>query len=165
MAKSNKSSQIFSFCAIALGALGLIFWLFLAAASRTETVLGVTGKASATGMAMIFGGNAKVSLGGTTTTVEAFNFSFPLFIGFIAAIAGLVITILPLCGVKFKLFPIIALACFVVAALFCFLSKTCANTKSGYSLDEIKLGIGAILGGICFICAACASALPIVFKK
>ena len=167
MAKSNKSIQIFSFCAIALGALGLIFWLFLAGCSYSASAMGVKASSSAMGMAMIFGGDIKASAAGISTSAKAFEFSFLLFIGFIAAIAGLVITILPLCGVKAKLFPVIALACFVVAALFCFLTKTACNPVDGGrdALKEFNLGIGAILGGICFIGAACTSALPVVLKK
>lgn len=162
-----KKEQIFSICTIALAALGLIFWLFLAGCSYKTSVMGVKAESSAMGMAMIFGGDIKVSIAGASETTKAFDFSFLLFIGFIAAIAGLVITILPLCGIKVKLFPVIALACFVVAALFCFLTKTACNPVDGGrdALKEYSLGIGAILGGICFIGAGVTSALPLVLKK
>lgn len=155
-----KKSKIFSICTICAAALGLIFWLFLSGASRSESGASV----KATGMAIIFGGKASASYGGMSMDIDAFKFSFVLFIGFIAAIAGIVMAVLNLVGKQNKIFTIIAICCFVVAALFCFLTKTCAVVKEGGSLDELNLGIGAILGGILFIGAAVTSTLPICIK-
>ena len=100
------------------------------------------------------------------TKVEIFKFSFLLFLGFIFAIAGLVITILPMAGVKCKLFPIIAICCFVVAAVFAFLTKTCCVLGDGSmgAGKGVDLGVGAIIGGILYILAGATSALPIVMK-
>ena len=110
----------------------------------------------------MFGKTTKV-LG---SEVVVLKFSFLLFLGFIFAIAGIVITILPMVGVKFKLFPIIALACFVVAALFAFLSKACCIDGGGNmgAGDAYKLAVGAIIAGILYSCAAVTSALPVVLK-
>ena len=153
-----KKAQLFSFCTIALAALGLILYMVLDAV-----------KDYATGAQVIFGAkslDAVVLTGGL-------KFSFLLFLGFVFAIAGIVITILPLAGVKCKLFPVIALALFVAAAIFAFLSVSCAvvyvegfgKTSTSMGIDNGKLGVGAIIAGICYILAACTSALPIVLKK
>lgn len=147
-----KKSQLFSFCTIFLAALGIILYMFCPAIK--------SGDVTCTGLQVMFGKSAKV-LG---TTITYLKFSFLLFLGFIFAIAGLVITILPLCGVKSKLFPIIALACFVVAALFAFLSSACAQLGDAYSIFDWSLGVGAIISGILYICGAVTSALPIVLK-
>ena len=160
MAKSKKSNLtlMFSCCTILLALLGIILYMVLDAV-----------KDYATGAQVVFGAkglDAVVLTGGL-------KFSFLLFLGLIFAVAGLVITILPLAGVKCKLFPIIAIACFVVAAVFAFLSVNCTvvyvevlgKTSTSMGVDNGKLGIGAILAGIFYICAACASALPIVLDK
>ena len=147
MAKSNKSIQIFSVCTIALAVVGLVFYMFLDAIKGTHDVL------SYNGMQAMFG------------VEDELKFSFALFLGFIFAIAGIVITILPMAGVKFKLFPVIALACFVVAALFAFLTAACVQPVGLVKLAEFKLAVGSILAGILYICAACTSALPVVLKK
>ena len=152
-----KKSQIFSICTIALAALGIILYMFLDAIKAS----GLLGDVSYSGLQVMFGKSDKTGLG----TVVYLKFSFLLFLGFIFAIAGLVITILPMAGVKFKVFPIIAICCFVVAALFAFLSKTCAVAGNGdMGMDGFNLAAGAILGGIFYICAGVTSALPIVLK-
>ena len=158
MAKSKKNIQIFSFCTIALAALAVILYLFCPAIKAD----GITGDVTYSGLEVIFGKSSTV-LGVKATILK---FSFLLFLGFVFALAGLVITILPLCGVKCKLFPIIAIACFVVAAVFVFLSKNCCVLPNGdMGADGYDLGIGAIIAGILYILAGCASALPIVFDK
>lgn len=153
-----KKSQLFSICTIVLGALALILYMFCPAIKAE--VLGTT--TSYSGVELMFGKTTKV-LG---SEVVVLKFSFLLFLGFIFAIAGIVITILPMAGVKFKLFPIIALACFVVAALFAFLSKACCIDGGGNmgAGDAYKLAVGAIIAGILYICAAVTSALPVVLK-
>ena len=154
-----KKAQLFSFCTIALAALAVILYLFCPAIKAD----GITGDVTYSGFEVIFGKTSTV-LGVKATILK---FSFLLFLGLIFAIAGIVITILPLCGVKCKLFPIIALACFVVAALFAFLSKACCVAGNGDmgAGDAFGLGVGAIIAGILYICSACTSALPIVLKK
>ncbi len=147
-----KKAQLFSICTIALAALGIILYMFCPAIK--------SGDVTRTGIEVMFGKKE----GNGYLTVTYLNFSFLLFLGFIFAIAGLVITILPMAGVKSKLFPIIALACFVVAALFAFLSSACAQYKAD-DLLKWSLGIGSIIAGILYILAACTSALPIVLKK
>lgn len=152
-----KKSQLFSICTIVLAALAIILYLFCPAI-KAKSLLG--DDITRSGLEVMFGKSTKVG----NTTVHYLNFSFVLFLGFIFAIAGLVITILPMAGVKSKLFPIIALACFVVAALFAFLSSACAQ----FGTDDVykwSLGVGSIIAGILYIGAACTSALPIVLKK
>ena len=146
-----KKSQLFSICTIALAVLALILYMFCPAIK--------SGDATRTGIEVMFGKKDESGY----LTVTYLNFSFVLFLGLIFAIAGIVITILPMAGVKCKLFPVIALACFVVAALFAFLSSACAQYKAD-DLFKWSLGIGSIIAGILYILAACASALPIVLK-
>ena len=152
-----KKSQIFSIVTIVLAALGLILYMFCPGIKAD----GLGGDVTYSGVEAIFGKSTTV-LG---TKVEIFKFSFLLFLGFIFAIAGLVITILPMAGVKCKLFPIIAIACFVVAALFAFLSmKCCVLADGSMGADGADMGAGPIVAGIMYIFAACTSALPIVLK-
>jgi hypothetical protein len=152
-----KKAQLFSFCTIALAALAIILYMFCPAIK--------SGDVTYSGMEVMFGKSKTTTVGITKVTVVYLKFSFLLFLGFIFAIAGLVITILPLVGVKSKLFPIIALALFVVAAVFAFLSSACAQLGDVNKLFEWSLGVGAIISGIVYILAACTSALPIVLKK
>jgi hypothetical protein len=145
-----KKSQIFGICTIVLAVLGLIFALFLPG----MTVKAFGGTASESGAEIMFGN-------------DGWDFSFMLFIGFLCALAGLVLAILPMAGVKVKLFPIIGLVCFVVAALFVFLTKQFAMINGKMFNDwpsAYHLGVGAILGGIFYIIAAVGSALPLVIK-
>lgn len=161
MAKSKKNNLtlIFSCCTILFALLGVILYMVLDAV-----------KDCATGAQVVFGATGVDFFGALKGGLK---FSFLLFLGVIFAVAGLVITILPLAGVKCKLFPIIAIACFVVAAVFAFLSVNCAvtytevlgKTSTSMGVDNGKLGIGAILAGVFYICAGCASALPIVLDK
>lgn len=160
MAKSKKNNLtlILSFCTIALAALGIILYMALDAV-----------KDYATGAQVVFGAKGLDAI----LVSGGLKFSFLLFLGFVCAIAGIVITLLPLAGVKCKLFPIIAIACFVVAAVFAFLSVACCVTyvdsvlggDTSMGIKDGKLGIGAILAGIFYICSACTSALPIVLDK
>lgn len=145
-----KKSQIFSLCTIVLGVLGVIFALFLP--GMTVKILGST--SSESGAEIMFGN-------------DGWDFSFMLFIGFLCALAGIVLAVLPMAGVKCKLFPIIGLVCFVVAGLFVFLTKQFAVVDGKMFVDwpsAYKLGVGAILGGIFYILAAVTTALPLVLK-
>ena len=145
-----KKSKIFGICTIVLAALGIIFALFLPGISAK--ILGKTYNES--GVEIMFGD-------------DGWDFSFMLFIGFLCALAGLVLAILPMAGIKNKIFPIIGLVCFVIAALFIFMTKqfSVIDGKMFYDYPSAyKLGIGAILGGILYIGAAVTTALPIVVK-
>ena len=160
-----KKAQLFSICTIVLAVLGLILYMFLPAIKYDATI---GNDVTYSGINVIFGKKETASIAGIITVGGyVLKFSFLLFLGFFFALAGIVITILPLVGVKVKLFPIIALACFVVAALFAFLSKACCVAGNGNmgAGDAWQLGIGAIIAGICYILAACTSALPVVLKK
>ena len=161
-----KKSQIFSICTIALGALGLIFVLFLAGITmKTSVAMLGSDTESYAGLKTIFGEK------------NGFDFSIFLFIAFLAVLAALVFAVLPLFGIKKKFFPIIAIVCFAVAGIFFFMTKQFVNVDGEYFFDwgeytgsvpgasfSVNLGVGAILGGICFIAAAATSALPLVIK-
>lgn len=162
-----KKTQILGFCTVGLGLFGLMFWLFLSGCSYSISEAGVEGSSSAFGCEMIFGGNLEYTVEGITDSAsKAFKFSV-LFVGFIAAIAGIVASVLAVAGVKTKVLSIVALSCFVVAALFCFLTKIACNPIEGgrEALKQFHLGIGAILGGICFVGAGVTSILPVVLKE
>ncbi|MBP5445022.1 MAG: hypothetical protein J6Y28_02515 [Acholeplasmatales bacterium] len=160
-----KKSQIFSICTIALGALGLIFALFLAGITMKASAYGYSETESYSGLKTIFGEK------------DGFDFSIFLFIAFLAAIAGLVFAILPMAGIKKKAFPIVSIACFVAAGIFFFMTKQFVNVDGKYFYDwsqiegeifgasmKVNLGVGAILGGIFFIGAGVTSALPLCIK-
>ena len=152
-----KKAQLFSICTIALAALGIILYLFCPAIKSGDTTY--------SGIQVIFGKSTSSTVLGVKTTVTYLKFSFLALLGFIFAIAGLVITILPMAGVKSKLFPIIAICCFVVAAVFAFLTSNVAQLGDVNKLFTWNLGVGTIIAGILYIVAGCASALPIVLKK
>lgn len=149
-----KKSKIFSICTIVLAALGIIFALALPGMKASITILGHTETSTESGAEIMFGN-------------DGWDFSFMLFIGFLCAIAGIVLAILPMAGVKSKLFPIIGLVCFVIAALFVFMTKQFAVVDGKMFNDYgsyVKLGIGAILAGILYIGAAVTTVLPLVLK-
>ena len=161
-----KKTQILGGCTIVLGLFGLMFWLFLSGCSYTISEAGVEGSSSAFGCEMIFGGNLEYTVEGITdSSTKAFKFSV-LFIGFIAAITGIVASVLAFSRVKTKALSIVALSCFVIAAAFCFLTKIACNPIAGGRdvLKDFHLGIGAILSGICFIGAGVTSVLPVALK-
>lgn len=151
-----KKSQLFSICTIVLALAGIILFLFCPAIKSGDTTY--------SGIQVIFGKKvtSETLLGDVTVTY--LKFSFLACLGLTFAIAGLVITILPMAGVKSKVFPIVALACFVVAALFAFLTSNVAQLGDILEPFKWSLGAGAIISGILYILSACASALPIVLK-
>ena len=148
-----KKAQIFSFCTIVFAILGIVLFVAMASVKFTLSKTSV----SYSGLQVMFG------------VKDELNFSFLSFLGILFAIGGVVITLLPLAGIKVKLFPVIALACFVVAALFAFLSSSVIQltdaAKLVYILHTKGLGIGSIIAGICYIVAACTSALPVILKS
>ena len=149
-----KKSKIFSICTIVLAALGIIFALALPGMKASITILGHTETETVSGAEIMFGN-------------DGWDFSFMLFIGFLCALAGLVLAILPMAGIKNKIFPIIGIVCFVIAALFVFMTKQFAVVDGKMFNDwpsMYKLGVGAILAGILYIGAAITTTLPIVLK-
>ena len=117
----------------------------------------------------------KLDFMGVTDTENGLNcmlgkdggeFVFMMLVAVVAMVAGAVVSYL---SVKKEgdLFKYIAAACFVVAALLCFLTKN--FYCSANDLSEVKsmfdLGIGAILAGICSLVAAAAVILPKFIKE
>lgn len=145
-----KKSVIFSICTIVLGALGLIFALFLP---------GI--KAEFMGISDTISG-AKVMFGD-----GGFDFSFMMLIGLLCAIAGIVFAVLALVGKGGQIFTILGIVTLVIAAVFTFMTLQFAMVDGKMFNDWgglYKLGIGAILGGIFYILAAVTSALPLFIK-
>ena len=113
--------------------------------------------------------------------VKFLNFSFMNLLPYILALAGAVVAVLAALSKKSFLLNIIAVACFVAAAVFFFTAASyvsVAGSEGSGSLnalvknivdalkdgDNLKIAIGSILGGVFSIVAAACSALKIFVK-
>ena len=109
------------------------------------------------------------------------NFSFMNLLPYILALAGAVVALLAALSKKSFLLNIIAVACFVAAAVFFFTAASyvsVAGSEGSGTLnalvknivdalkdgDNLKIAIGSILGGVFSIVAAACSALKIFVK-
>lgn len=154
MAKRKKSSQLISLITVASCILGLVavVMMFLPAIGVKDS------DKTYTGLQIAFGYKTQI-LG---TDVAIFNFSFMNLLTYILALAGTVVALLGLVGKNFAgaLFRFIAAGCFIVSAVFFFLSlnfclpndtASSVMTFLGGNIKEIgSLAAGSIIGG----CAA-----------
>lgn len=109
-------------------------------------------------------------------------FSFPLFLGVLLIVAGVVCSVLALLGKGGKIVSLVAAICFVAGGVlyFCTMGVYAVKVNDKLSGDlkdaavkaakEIvnatyNLGIGAILGGILSILAGVAVVVPVFLKK
>ena len=97
---------------------------------------------------------------------EGGKFVFMMLVAVALLVAGAVVSYLS-ANKEGDLFKYVAAACFVVGAIFCFMSKD--FWCSANSLSSVKsyydLGIGAIFAGICSIVAAAAVIAPKFIKE
>lgn len=154
MAKRKKSSQLISLITVASCILGLVavVMMFLPAIGVKDS------DKTYTGLQIAFGYKTQI-LG---TDVAIFNFSFMNLLTYILALAGTVVALLGLVGKNFAgaLFRFVAAGCFIVSAVFFFLSlnfclpndtASSVMTFLGGNIKEIgTLAAGSIIGG----CAA-----------
>ena len=153
MAKRKKSSQLISLITVASCILGLVavVMMFLPAIGIKET------DKTYTGLQIAFGYKTQIPILGEAVV---FNFSFMNLLTYILALAGTVVAVLGLVGKNFagSLFRFIAAGCFIVSAVFFFLSLNfCLPNDSATQIitfigGNIKesgtLAAGSIIGGV-----------------
>ena len=108
------------------------------------------------------------------TKIEYLVFSFMNLLTLILVAAGIVLCVLSFLGKGNKFFAFIAIACFIVAAVFFFLTVAFTTAGAAYTLDgnlaqekvkeAWKLGAGPIIGGILSILAGLVVSVPVVAK-
>ncbi len=167
MAKKKKNYRngfIASAISVVLGIVAIVM-LFLPAIAIKDT------ETTYSGLQIVFGYKEKTIF----KDVVYFEFSFMNLLTYLLAIGGVVFAILGVMGKGSKFASFIALALFVLSAIFFFLQVAfCVPNKdlesiisglSGASLkDSLTLAVGSIIGGICSIICALASAYN-VFQK
>ncbi|MBQ8405447.1 MAG: hypothetical protein IJX09_02240 [Clostridia bacterium] len=129
------------------------------------------------GWQAIFGLTEKKDVLGSEVTLEYLTFSFMNLLTLILVAAGIVLCVLSFLGKGNKFFAFIAIACFIVAGVFFFLTVQFAFAGSAYATNllgqelsqaEAKkgwaLGAGPIVGGILSILAGLVVSVPVVVK-
>ena len=158
-------SKIVMIVAAALGIV-TIFMLLLAGLGASDAPKGADFPSV---FNMMFGtgdfyGKGKLSVG---------TFNFLLFLPFLLLLVGIALSVVSL-FVDNKILKIVAIACFVVAGIFFFLTKSLSplSVKSDMrklfkdTLKYFKLGIGAILAGIMSLLSGVAACVgTFVIKK
>lgn len=168
MAKKKKqgvSTGVLAGGVAALFALAAICMLFVNAVS---VAAGDNVLMSFTGLQVAFGYSetTSVPLVGELTA-KILDFSFMNLLPYLLALGGLVVVLLNLNGKSFLL-NVIALACFVAAAVFFFTAHayvvTASDMVNTYAKDSFTLAIGSILGGVFSIIAAIGAGAKILLK-
>lgn len=177
MAKKRKKSTlglVFSAGAV-LFAIAAVCMMFL---NAVELVSGENVLAQYTGVQVAFGYSETYPLIGE---VKFLNFSIMNLLPYILALAGAVVALLAALSKKSFLLNVIAVACFVAAAVFFFTAASyvsVAGSEGSGTLnvlvknivdalkdgDNLKIAIGSLLGGVFSIVAAACSALKIFVK-
>ena len=162
--KNNKLAQLLPIISVVVGIISIVM-MFLPAISIKDTETTYTGWQTAFGY-------TEESLFGEAVI---FNFSLLLFIGFILLVAGVVLSIFHIVAPRSNFFALLAILCFVLAALCWFLQVQFLSVGDGFTVggilnpdlmkDYMQLGVGAILGGITSAISAVVCALPIFMKK
>lgn len=153
--------------AAALGVIAIIM-LFVPAVVLSEDT-------SYNGWQAMFGYTETTSLLGKEVKTEVLAFSFMNLLSLILVAAGIVLCVLSFLGKGNKFFALIAAACFIVAAVFFFLTLVFTIAGTGLTLDGTlaqekvkegwKIGAGPIIAGILSILAACSTVAPALLKK
>ena len=177
MAKKRKKSTlglVFSAGAV-LFAIAAVCMMFL---NAVELVSGENVLAQYTGVQVAFGYSETYPIIGE---VKFLNFSIMNLLPYILALAGAVVALLAALSKKSFLLNIIAVACFVAAAV-CFFTAasyvSVAGSEGSGTLnvlvknivdalkdgDNLKIAIGSLLGGVFSVVAAACSALKIFVK-
>lgn len=177
MAKKRKKSTlglVFSAGAV-LFAIAAVCMMFVTA---VELVSGDTVLKEFTGTQVAFGYSETYPIIGE---VKFLNFSIMNLLPYILALAGAVVALLAALSKKSFLLNIIAVACFVAAAVFFFTAASyvsVAGSEGSGTLNvlvknivdalkdgnNLKIAIGSILGGAFSVVAAACSALKIFVK-
>ncbi len=144
----NSLVQYLPVLAFALGIVAIIM-MFLPAVALKDTDTTYTGWQSA------FGYTTEV----LTKKVAILNFSFPVFLSFILMLAGTALALLQFIAPKNRLFIVISAVCFLVSAIFWFLTPQLLSIGKGATFgglinasnvkEYLVLAVGSIVGGIC----------------
>lgn len=153
--------------AAALGVIAIIM-LFVPAVVVGEDT-------SYNGWQAMFGYTKTTEALGKEIKTEILAFSFMNLLSLILVAAGIVLCVLSFLGKGNKFFAFIAAACFIVAAVFFFLTLAFTMAGSSITLDGNlaqekvkegwKLGAGPIIAAILSILAAGSSVAPALLKK
>ncbi len=148
---------------------GLVAFLMLFA-SNIVCDLQELGKVEYSGLHTVFGAEYKSTVLGHETSTKVFEFSFLGFLPYLLALVGIAFSVLALLGKLGKISPIVAAACFVVAAILFFLApQTCVladNAEKPEKFYEVyKLGAGAIVAGVFSIISALATGATLLVNK
>lgn len=122
------------------------------------------------GWDVVFGYIYTASAGGLTVSTEVFKFSFMNLLTYLFVIVGIVCTVLNYLGKGGKYMNLIATVAFLIAGIFFFLTVAFSVPVSKLATTEklreqLELGAGAIIGGICSILAAVASGYKAFIAK
>ena len=172
--KKSTLGLVFSAGAV-LFAIAAVCMMFL---NAVELVSGENVLAQYTGVQVAFGYSETYPIIGE---VKFLNFSIMNLLPYILALAGAVVALLAALSKKSFLLNIIAVACFVAAAVFFFTAASyvsVAGSEGSGTLnvlvknivdalkdgDNLKIAIGSLLGGVFSVVAAACSALKIFVK-
>ena len=159
--------------AAALLGLVAICMLFAPNLTKTVTILGKSNTVEYSGLETVFGKEHVYDSSWGEMESQPFNFSFLSLLPYLLALVGVVFAVLAALGKLGKIAPIVAAACFVVAAVFFFIAiPTCVlNVSDKLSKDDIsklkeayELGAGVIVAGVFSIVAALAVVAPTVMN-
>lgn len=152
--KNKQLTQLITFV-VALFGIAAVCMGFVESVSYTGTLLNF----KVTGFQAAFGYSETASGFGMSATVEYLAFSFMNLLPFICALAGALLTLGALLGKGGFLTNVIALALFVVAAVFFFLSPSMVVLveDSLLTAENFSLAVGAILSGTFSAVAACGT--------
>jgi hypothetical protein len=170
----KKIEKFIPLIAAALGVVAIIM-LFLPAVVIPATKL--TEEVNYNGWQAIFGLTETSKVLGNEVKTEYLVFSFMNLLTLILVAAGIVLCVLSFLGKGNKFFAFIAIACFIVAAVFFFLTLKFTTAGSVYAINLIgqelsqaeakkgwALGVGPIIGGILSILAGLVVSVPVVAK-
>lgn len=151
--KTNQLGKIITLAAALLGLVAFImFFLPAIAVKDTETTY--------TGFQAIFGFKETV----LKNEIAHLQFSFMNLLTLILLVAGIALTVLTIMGKGCKQLPLGAIAAFLIAGIFFFLTvafcvpgeeiSSVVGAFGGNVKDGLKLAAGPIIGGICSILSA-----------
>ncbi len=169
----KKIERFIPVIAAALGVIAIIMF-FLPAVVIPATKMGSVTIGEDTvynGWQTMFGFFEKADNG---DKIEHLAFSFMNLLTLILVAAGIVLCVLSFLGKGNKFFALIAIACFIVAGVFFFLTLVFTQAGAAYTLngnlaqekvkEAWKLGAGPIVGGILSILAGLVVSVPVVVK-
>ena len=150
----------YTFLAVPFLALAALLMIFAVAVVHKEsTVYQFTGWQTA------FGFTAEEAWGSSVVRYEILKFSFLNIMPYILLMGGIVVYVIDALGKGKTFFGWITAGLFLVAAVFFFLSIVGIQFGADvdFAIEELLMGPGPIIGGICSILASlCAATTPVM---